>query len=299
MSTTTTVTTKTLKTTEAAEPIKTIKTIARTTAKGEVTQDEAANLAPGTAKMTTRTVTETTISEKPEKTATFREGLEGRYFFLLDITHAERDKVRMEENLIEHVKDTILILEARLKRTIGQIYIGKTYVGIKDGQIFDQIFDRLDHRTWTMTGTNTTMKGINDRWSEHQKNSEGMVVLCAFTREDLPAGSRRSQEHLAVAMEQRLIHHFQIFDTEKLTVNKSFNEGGTTKHTKDNNQASPGVHFDYNDLDHTCNPTTPPSPTYCAYVIYMTFSFLPHTMDELIDEIMLELAILFDTNVKQ
>ena len=271
MSTTTTETTKTLKTTAAAEPIKTIKTIVRTAAKGQVTQAEAAKLAPGTATMTTRTVTENKTTKTQATTATFREGKDGVSFFLMDISHAESDKVRMEDSLIEHLKDTICILEKKSGETIKQIYIGKSYCAV-DQRYKDKQFRRLNHEHWTLSG-------INSRWTNHQEKtkvpSDGMVVLCAFTRDDLPIDSRRSHEFLALAMEQRLIQHFQIFDTKTSTINKDFKPGKTTNHTKNTSHDTSSVLSDNSKLDLTADNPIAPDPKYCAYVVYMTYSYLP------------------------
>ena len=69
----------------------------------------------------------------------------------------------------------------RIWNEINLMYIGKTYIDNKMGTTFD----RLNHTTWNR-------KGINDRWSDHKgesKPTDGMVVLCAFTQGDLPAGS--------------------------------------------------------------------------------------------------------------
>ena len=270
MSTTTTVTTKTLKTTAVAEPIKTTITIARTTARGQVTQAEADNLRPGTATMTTRTVTETKTTATCTTTTTFREGENGVSLFLMDISHAQRDIRRMEDSLIEHVKDTMCILETRSDKTIEKMYIGKTHCDVDKRK--NKQFNRLNDEHWTL-------KGINDRWAKHQENpkvpSEGMVVLCAFTKHDLPVGSRRSQEHLALAMEQRLIHYFQIFDTKTIVVNEDFKPGKTTNHTKSTSHDTSSVLSDNSELDLTADNPIPPEPTYCAYVVYITYSYLP------------------------
>ena len=174
----------------------------------------------------------------------------------------------MEENLVEHVKDTIHILESRFEEKIELMYIGKTYA-----DVHGETFDRLDHNTWDRTG-------INDRWSGSSGHKgkyyakDGMVVLCAFTKDDLPTGSRRSHEYLALAMEQRLIHHFQIFDTDKIAVNQTFNAGNPTAHTKDSTRdLSSSIASDISYLDLTCDPT-PPEPTHYASVLYMTFAYI-------------------------
>ena len=145
------------------------------------------------------------------------DGQGGVYYRLMDITQSGKEKARMEDILVNHVKDTIRILESTSRKTIEFMYIGKTYTDVREGQTFN----RLNHETWKMS----------DRLSDHNDKyyaKDGKVVLCAFTESDLPAGSRRSQEFLAVAMEQRLIHHFQIFETNKLVANKTFDQDQST-----------------------------------------------------------------------
>ena len=192
-------------------------------------------------------------------------GVKRCYHHLIDITQSQQ-KVRMEEDLVNHVNNTILSLEKRSGREIELMYIGKANVN-KNGDHFNH----MDPRTWTTNG-------IASRWNDHKVKcyaKDGMVVLCAFTEDHLPAGSRRSQEYLAIAMEQRLIHHFQIFDTRKVLVNESFNQGKTTEHTKDAQKLSISIPLDKNaDLDLTWREPIP-KPKYCAYVIYMTFTYLP------------------------
>ena len=167
----------------------------------------------------------------------------------MDITQSGKDKARMEDILVNHVKDTIRILERRSEKTIKCMYIGKTYTDVREGETFN----RLNHETWKMS----------DRLSDHNDKyyaKDGKVVLCAFTESDLPAGSRRSQEFLAVAMEQRLIHHFQIFETNKLVANKTFDQGGISNHTN-------------NCTLRTSDSVDPPKPNHHAYVVYMTFAY--------------------------
>ena len=285
MSTKTTKTTETLKitrTTEAAEaritktltreevtedeaaPGPTTSTETERTTR-QLTEEEAADIAPRSTKMTTRVETrkevtgdETTVTVGPTTTK-FKPGglaLKDHFFFLIDINHSEKDKERMEEILVEHVKDTICVLESTSGRIINKMYIGKTYVDGTDGTTFNC----LNHETWDK-------KGIAKRWSDHKgdgKPTDGMVVLCAFTQDDLPAGSRRSHEYLAVAMEQRLIHHFQIFDTKELpvAVNSSFDQGGISVHTNTTSKLN------------TCeNAHAPPQPAHHASVVYMTFAY--------------------------
>ena len=196
------------------------------------------------------------------------------YHHLIDISQSNRDKVKMEENLVRQVNDAIHMIEEQSGREIELMYIGKTYAGKK----VRQPFNRLDPETWIKDG-------IKARWEDHRSEKEdkrakrnadhakdGMVVLCVFTQDDLPAGSRRSQEFLALAMEERLIHHFQIFDARKILINKTFDEGSISIHTKSFSELSISVYSDNSELDLT---RSIPKPNHYAAVLYMTFAFLP------------------------
>ena len=203
------------------------------------------------------------------------------YHHLIDIT--AKDKVAMEESLVQHVKDTIDKLEEISGRGIEFVYFGKTYVDKKNPEPEPEpepYFNRLKPETWKNTG-------IKARWEDHNSKvktatnsrkkyvdsnyaKDGMVVLCAFTKDDLPTGSRRSQEYLALAMEQRLIHHFQIFGVqETIVMNNTFNQGRISDHTN-----TSGVDADDSTLN-TCDAADPPEPEHEVYVIYMTFAYKP------------------------
>ena len=194
------------------------------------------------------------------------------YHHLIDISQSNRDKVKMEENLVRQVNDAIHMIEDKSGREIELMYIGKTFVDKAVGQPFN----RLDPETWIKNGIkarwedHTSLEKKNKRNADHAK--DGLVVLCVFTRDDLPAGSRRSQEFLAIAMEQRLIHHFQIFDARKILINKTFDEGSRSPHTKSFSELSISVYSDNPELDLT---RSIPKPNHYAAVIYMTFAFLP------------------------
>ena len=201
------------------------------------------------------------------------------YHHLIDISQSNRDKVKMEENLVRQVNDAIHMIEEKSGREIELMYIGKTYADKKEQE---QRFNRLDPTEWDT-------KGIKARWDDHRSENpekkakrnadhakDGMVVVCVFTRDDLPAGSRRSQEYLALAMEQRLIHHFQIFDARKILINKTFDEGSISTHTKSFSELSISVYSDNPELDLT---RSIPKPNHYAGVLYMTFAFLPPEKD--------------------
>ena len=192
----------------------------------------------------------------------------------MDITEFKGNKEGMEKRLVDHIKEAIQEQETDGNK-IEWLYIGKTYVD-KDKR---NPFNHMNPGTWKTNG-------IADRWIPHQDNpeipSDGMVVLCAFTKEHLPDHSRRSQEFLAIAMEQRLIQHFQIFDTERKLVNDSFNQGGTSDHT--NESVNTTTSFNADDttiiaIDPALNISSrdPPTPNHHAYVLYMTYAYKEKT----------------------
>ena len=77
------------------------------------------------------------------------------------------------------------------------------------------------------------MKGISDRWREHHRRDygrDGLVVLCVTTRETVPERARMSQEDLALAMEQKLLHHYLLSHPDPRVVNETFTAGHLAQH---------------------------------------------------------------------
>ena len=125
--------------------------------------------------------------------------------------------------------NTVRELELQSDRTIANIYIGKTYIlrRKKPGGGYLK-FDPLNSNTWKK-------KGISSRWQDHKKHNygrDGLVVLGAITRETMPERSSQvNQEHFALAMEQKLLHHYLLShpDPKVPVVNETFSTGATTK----------------------------------------------------------------------
>ena len=158
----------------------------------------------------------------------------------------------MEQMLIAQLESTVEELERRSDMIIGRIYIGKTYIPRRrtPGGGFVP-FECLNSNTWRM-------KGISDRWREHHRRDygrDGLVVLCAITRETVPEGSPMSQEDLALAMEQKLLHHYLLSHLDLRVVNETFTAGHLAQHN------------------------------YHAYAVYMAFRYaddgntLPHEVE--------------------
>ena len=138
----------------------------------------------------------------------------------------------IKRKLKRKLEDTIQALQIESGRTIAKIYIGKTYILQKKkrgGGRGYETFDPLDHSTWKKTG-------ISSRWQFHKDEDygrDGLVVLGAITRETMPERCRESgqvdQEDLALAMEQRLLHHYRLSHPDPRVVNKTFDTGKTTR----------------------------------------------------------------------
>ena len=142
-------------------------------------------------------------------------------------TIAQQEK--QMETLTQWV-DTVLKLASQEKVTepdlddyskniiIGEIYIGKSWVE-GEGQDFDH-----------------DNSGIYGRWKDHTKKEKHyrMVVLCAFTLDDVHEDSEMDHEDLALAMESRMIQHYLLFHPDKRykAVNKTWDSGGPPKTKK-------------------------------------------------------------------
>ena len=123
----------------------------------------------------------------------------------------------VKKKLIAQLEDTIKALQIESGRKIAKIYIGKTY----------QRFYPLKHHTWKKNG-------ISSRWGEHKHKDygrDGLVVLGAITRETMPerCRGRVHQEDFALAMEQKLLHHYLLSHPDPRVVNETFTTGQATK----------------------------------------------------------------------
>ena len=140
------------------------------------------------------------------------------YSFNLANLASKRTTRDIERELVKQLESTIRELELQSDRTIAQIYIGKTYIPRKNkrGGGFMRL-DPLNHNTWKK-------EGISGRWGDHKKQDygrDGMVVLCAITRDTVP-GREMHQEDFTLDMEQYLIGHY--WDDPRLA-NRTYNTG--------------------------------------------------------------------------
>ena len=133
----------------------------------------------------------------------------------------------MEQMLIAQLEDTVEKLESHPDRRIAKIYIGKTYIPRRKAPGGGFVtFNRLNPNTWRMDG-------ISSRWREHHRRGygrDGLVVLCATTREIVPERAQMSQEDLALAMEQKLLHHYLLSHPDPRVVNETFTAGHLAQH---------------------------------------------------------------------
>ena len=139
----------------------------------------------------------------------------------------QREAEGIKQKLIAQLEDTVRELELQSDRTIAKIYIGKTYI-LRRRRVGGGClnFDPLDHHTWRK-------KGISSRWQDHKKQDygrDGLVVLGAITRETMPEScSQEQQEDFALAMEQKLLHHYLLSHPDPRVVNETFSTEATTE----------------------------------------------------------------------
>ena len=128
----------------------------------------------------------------------------------------------IKQRLVEKLADTVRALEKGSDRKIAKIYIGKTFIKQRirqEGQGY-QIFNPLDPYSWNI-------HGISCRWGAHRNEGygrDGLVVLGAITKETMPESCRDQVHHedFALAMEQKLLHHYVLSHPDPRVVNRSF-----------------------------------------------------------------------------
>ena len=150
----------------------------------------------------------------------------GYSFNLVDVGIVGKDTpiISMEQILIKQLEDTVRELERSSGRRIARIYIGNTYIPHRrtPGGGFVP-FSCMNPNTWRKAG-------ISSRWRSHHRQRDGLVVLCAVTRDHMPERSTMSQEQLALAMEQRLLHHYYLTNPDPRFVNETFTTGHLAQH---------------------------------------------------------------------
>lgn len=106
------------------------------------------------------------------------------------------------QRLKYHINNFLCILEREKGKNIEKFTIGKSTTNKGDSD-----FNPLDFTTW---GHGDYKTGVWSRWTDYkQKTYNGLVVLCAITKELLPEKSMLSNiENYAYALEQRLIKYY-------------------------------------------------------------------------------------------
>ena len=141
---------------------------------------------------------------------------------------SERNVKHIKRKLLHQLEETVRELEFHSDKTIAKIYIGKTFIQRRrrPGGRF-VTFDPTKHQTWKKNG-------ISSRWGDHKHQDygrDGLVVLGAITKQTMPEKCRRRvhQEDFALAMEQKLLHHYLLSKPDSRVgvrvVNKTFTAG--------------------------------------------------------------------------
>ena len=99
-------------------------------------------------------------------------------------------------------------------------YIGKTYV--RGNKRYKRV-NPLNPLTWRK-------EGISSRRGEHKNKiygKDGMIVIAVITRDQVPttAASKVNQELYTLALEQRLLHYYQITKGDERLHNETFTSG--------------------------------------------------------------------------
>ena len=133
------------------------------------------------------------------------------------------------EMMIKHANKCLHCIEKCRGKKVQRVYFGKTCIHHRTS-----IKDRLRQYTWGK-------ERIRQRWMDHSKGKEGrlnygkdgMVVLAAISEESLPqccqGNSRYHQEDYALALEQRLIHHFMFTKADQRLYNHTVTAGRSDK----------------------------------------------------------------------
>lgn len=128
-----------------------------------------------------------------------------------------------EDDLIQKVDG---IKRAIGNRRISYYYIGKTSVDTIEGEIFD----RRNPNTWDKTL-------IQGRWDDHKNPRQpenprdpripdyNVLIVLTVIDAEVVDERRFTHEDFALALEQRLIHHYKIDENDPKIKNRTFNEG--------------------------------------------------------------------------
>ncbi|XP_053387739.1 uncharacterized protein LOC128551189 [Mercenaria mercenaria] len=141
------------------------------------------------------------------------------------------------DKMFDIIDKTIKDLETN-RGPIEEFVIGKTFARKRKKQSFDP----TNFKTWKLDG------GVNGRWNSKYKYEgfDGLIVLCAFTRESLPRkdseededdeeaeetepGPLFNHQDYSLAVEQQLIHRFAYEKMDPRLGNCSLSTGNVEK----------------------------------------------------------------------
>ena len=146
---------------------------------------------------------------------------------LVDLTESDT-VIKAEDKLIRHVHELLEDIEQQTGRIVEKYYIGKTFVTRrrKRGGKGFMTFNHMDPITWKKNG-------ISSRWATHKKEDygrDGMVVLATVPKAAMPKHVKSvHQELYALALEQRLLHHFLLTEADPRITNNTFRSGNIGK----------------------------------------------------------------------
>ena len=131
---------------------------------------------------------------------------------------------KAEDKLTEKIDTLFQDLRIQTGKEIKMFYIGKTFV--QANQKYTKL-NQLKPDSWRKGG-------ISSRWNDHRKEEygrDGMIVIAVITRDQVPEGaaSKVKQELYTLALEQRLLHYYQITKGDERLHNETFTSGGTDK----------------------------------------------------------------------
>ena len=143
--------------------------------------------------------------------------------YLVDITQLDTLE-KAEDKLVENIENIFQDLQTQTEKKITKFYIGKTFV--QANQKYPKLYP-LNPGSWRK-------EGISSRWKDHRKEEygkDGMIVIAVIARDQVPTtvASKVKQELYTLALEQRLLHYYQITKGDERLHNDTFTSGGTDK----------------------------------------------------------------------
>lgn len=115
-----------------------------------------------------------------------------------------------ERNLIEKVND---IIRRNRREQVTDYYIGKAFVNARG-----QNFDRRNPDTWDF-------EGIDARWGERRREGyDGLIILTVIDAEVVDGHRNFKHQDFALALKQRLIHHYKIDENDARIRNRALND---------------------------------------------------------------------------